>query len=259
METCSHCCIKIKNVTAGYGTIPALENINLHINCGQILAVIGPNGAGKTTLLRAILGEMPYQGSMSFLIRGAPTSRPRIGYVPQKMQFDADTPVTVLDFMALAIARRPAWLSISKKIRARINNALERVAASQLLNRTMSALSGGELQRVLLALALTPQPDILLLDEPASGVDVQGLALFYELVKKLRDTSDISIIMVTHDITGIAVIADRMIILNHRVIADDTPGAILENPSLVNELGPHMWDACSFHHLWRAHQKGIPS
>ena len=118
--TCPHCCTRTEGLTVKLGGSTIIDNIDLHFNCGEVLAVIGPNGAGKTTLLKTMLGEIPYQGRIGFQLAGKPSARPRIGYVPQKLAFDTGSPVSVEDLAASAICRRPVWSGIgaggSKKI-----------------------------------------------------------------------------------------------------------------------------------------------
>lgn len=234
-NTCEHCCTKIENLNVNFGKTSVLEGINLHLNCREILAVIGPNGAGKTTLLRAIIGEIPSQGKINSLVKATPNKTPRIGYVPQKINFDLDSPISVLDLVATTITHNPIWLGINKHIRQETTHILSKVASERLVNKKISELSGGELQRVLLAIAMTPVPDLLLLDEPISAVDAKGISLFYEIVSGLKKEHDISIIMVTHNFTGVIPYADRMILLNRTIIAEGTPKEVLANKK--------MWDA----------------
>lgn len=239
-ETCDHCCVKIQNLSVQFGALSILKDIGLHINCGQLLAVIGPNGAGKTTLLKAILGEIPYAGKIFFRIGGKPNPKPKIGYVPQKLNFDLETPISVEDLLSAAMGRRPVWLKRSVPLSRKIAAALAKVSAEHLIRKPLGELSGGELQRVLLAMAMVPRPDLLLLDEPVSAVDVKGLALFYRIVNDLKKQYDISIIMATHDLAGIAPYADRMILLNHSVVAEGSPKDVLSNTKLLQVFGPSL-------------------
>ncbi len=232
-EACDHCCAKIEDLSVRFGSCSILESVNLHINCKQLLAVIGPNGAGKTTLMRALLGEIPFSGKVVFKVSGSLRQKPRIGYVPQKLHLDADSPISVEDLMASAVSRRSLWLGVSKAKRRKMASALSQVSAEHLLGKKIGELSGGELQRVLLAMAMIPRPDVLLLDEPLSAVDVQGLALFYKIVTDLKKQHDISIIMATHDLTGVAPFADRMILLNRTVLAEGSPSEVLSDRKLV--------------------------
>ena len=227
LNACDHCCTRIENLSVRLQNQLVLDNVNLHVNCREILAIVGPNGAGKSTLLKAILGVVPHSGRIIWQIRGKKQDHPRIGYVPQALDFDHEAPVCVADLLSSAISRRPVWLGIAKRDRQLIEACLDAVSASHLIDKRLGDLSGGELQRVLLCLALTSNPDILLLDEPVSGIDAAGIDLFLAIVKKLRDTLDVAVLLVTHDLLGIAPHANRMLLLNRCVVADGTPAEVL--------------------------------
>lgn len=226
-KACGHCCIRIDKMSVSLGKQLILDRVNLHVNCREILAIVGPNGAGKSTLLKAMLGVVPYSGRIVWQIRGERQERPRIGYVPQTLDFDRGAPVCVADFMACAVSSHPVWLGISRKDRRLIEESLGAVSAAHLIGKRIGDLSGGELQRVLLCLALTSEPDILLLDEPVSGIDAAGTELFLAIVGKLRDTLDVAILIVTHDLLGIAPHANRVLLLNRSVVAEGSPDDIL--------------------------------
>lgn len=242
INACDHCCTKINNLNVRFGDDVILDNVYLHVNCGEVLAVVGPNGAGKTTLLRTILGEIPYQGIIKFRISGHESVKPRIGYVPQRLQFDIGLPLSVADLVVSAISRHPVWLRVNKKLLEKAKDILSLFSVGHLLKRRIGDLSGGELQRVLLAIAMTPDPELLLLDEAGSGVDVKGLSLFYQIVNDLRNKHHIAVILVTHDITGISNYADRMILLNRSVIAEGQPKEVLSNEKLKKAFGPSLLD-----------------
>lgn len=241
-NTCEHCCTKIENLTVKFGYNTVLDNINLHVNCGEVTGVVGPNGAGKTTLLRALLGEIPYQGKIAFRIEGSASQKPKIGYVPQKLQFDLGSPLSVADLAASAISCRPIWAGVRGDLLEKVKGVLSLFSAEHLLKRRIGELSGGEMQRVLLAIAMTPEPQLLLLDEPGSGVDVKGLSLFYQIVRNLRQKHDISVVLVTHDLAGISSYVDRMILLNRSVIAEGEPQDVLSNEKLLKIFGPSLWN-----------------
>jgi zinc transport system ATP-binding protein len=218
------CCTKIENFAVRIGQTEIFKNVNIHVHCGQLTAVIGPNGAGKSTLLRAILGEVAHTGSLHYVdAKGAHTGSPIIGYVPQHLRFDTSSPTSVLDIFMACLTNRPVWLCRPGKIRELVLKDLKRVKAEHLIDRRLGALSGGELQRVLLALALQPLPDLLLLDEPVSGVDQNGLELFYNIVADLRAKEDMAIILISHDLDLVAKYADHVVLLNKEVVCSGTP------------------------------------
>jgi zinc transport system ATP-binding protein len=216
-----------------------LKDVNLHIHCGDLTAVIGPNGAGKSTLLKAILGEIPHVGELTFLdAKDQHTGRPVIGYVPQKLDFDNGSPVSVLDVISALHTRKPVWLSHSKSMRKTALDSMSAVQAEHLVDRRLGALSGGELQRVLLALALDPIPDLLLLDEPVSGIDHNGLMLFYDTVSELRRDYDLSIILVSHDLRLVSQYADRVVFLSDKTVTcTGTPEEVFNNKKVIDMFG----------------------
>ncbi len=224
------CCTKIEDFSVAIGKTRILDNINIHIHCGELTALIGTNGAGKSTLLKAILGEIKHSGVLKYFdAKGDRSGRPLIGYVPQYLDFDLSTPTSVLDLFMACTTNIPSWLASPQKIRNRVIHSLGKVKAEHLVDRRLGALSGGELQRVLLALALDPIPDLLLLDEPVSGIDHNGLELFYNIVSDLRRNYDLSIILVSHDLNLVAKYADRVILLNRTVICNGTPREVFNN------------------------------
>lgn len=217
--TCGLCCTQIKNISVKRGSQCILKNVNLHIHCGELTALIGVNGAGKSTLLKTLLGEIVHTGEIVYTdAKTNLVKKPIIGYVPQKLDFDLSSPVSVLDLFASALSKRPTWLPISKKIRERVKECLRRVEAEYVTYRKLGVLSGGEIQRVLLALALEPIPNILLLDEPVSGIDQNGLKLFYETVDNIKKNYDLSIILVSHDLELVAQYADHVALLDQGTI-----------------------------------------
>ena len=228
---CRLCRIEVDKLTVSFGAQTPLKDVSLHIHCGELTALIGTNGAGKTTLLRALLGQIEYTGTIRHLTSdGRPAADLRTGYVPQQLEFDRSSPVTVMDFMAGSLSRRPVFLGVSKKARERVLAALERTHCAQLADRTLGALSGGELQRVLLALALTPQPDLLILDEPVSGVDQNGMETFYQTVDELKHRNHMAILLVSHDLSVVERYADRVVLMQGTVIKQGSPEVVFDSP-----------------------------
>ena len=228
---CRLCRIEVDKLTVSFGAQTPLKDVSLHIHCGELTALIGTNGAGKTTLVRALLGQIEYTGTIRHLTSdGRPAADLRTGYVPQQLEFDRSSPVTVMDFMAGSLSRRPVFLGVSKKTRERVLAALARTHCDQLADRALGALSGGELQRVLLALALTPQPDLLILDEPVSGVDQNGLETFYQTVDELKHRNHMAILLVSHDLDVVERYADRVVLMQGGVIKQGSPEVVFDSP-----------------------------
>ena len=228
--TCGHsCCLRVQDLTVKIGADTILENISLHAHCGEMIALIGPNGAGKSTLIKTILGQQAYDGVISFSVPGSRNRKAKIGYVPQSPTFDPGDSVTVADLFACCMSKRPAFLGQSKALREKIADCLERVHSENLIDKRVGTLSGGELQRVLLALALEPLPNILILDEPLSGVDVEGMETLMDMLDEIRKTYDLSILMITHDFSMLPRYADQVILLNKRLICQGTPAEVLDS------------------------------
>lgn len=225
------CCTKIENLSVSFGTNKILNNINLHFHCGDLTCIIGPNGAGKSTLLKSLLGEIKHSGKLTYVSNSTKKiSNPVIGYVPQYLTFDLSTPASVLDLFVSCNTNIPVWFYSSKKYRSKVTESLSRVNAEYLIDRKLGALSGGELQRVLLALALDPMPNILLLDEPVSGIDQNGLELFYSILQDVKTKYDLSIILVSHDLDLVAKYADKVVLLKETVLCNGTPKEVFTNP-----------------------------
>lgn len=238
-EGCAHfCCTKIEDFGVSFGTFEVFSHVSLHVHCGELTAIIGPNGAGKSTLLRAVLGEVPHVGTLRFVdADDRHTGYPVIGYVPQYLRFDVSAPTSVMDLFMACLTTRPVWLSSARRFRGRAEESLARVHAAHLMDRRLGALSGGELQRVLLALALNPMPNLLLLDEPVSGVDQNGLSLFYEIVSELRTQEDLAILLISHDLGMVARHADRVVLMNRGVAAAGTPAEVFADPQMEQIFG----------------------
>lgn len=233
MNGCGLHCLKINHIGVKAGDTVLLEDVNLHAHCGELTALIGRNGAGKSTLFKAILGEIRHEGAIEFSGHAGrgPTTRPRIGYVPQSLNVDPGSPATVLDMALAFTSRYPSFLPKRKKAVEPLREHFARFAADGLLDKPVGRLSGGELQRVLLAVATRPQPDLLLLDEPVSGVDNAGLQLFYSQLDRLRATDDMVILLISHDLDYVRRSADRVVLLDRSVLACGTPREVFASPA----------------------------
>ena len=232
--SCGHsCCLRVENLSAKIGSEYILSDVNLHVHCGELVALIGPNGAGKSTFLKAILGQRDYEGIIALSEPGQRSKKPRIGYVPQSPAFDPSDPVSVADLFACCMSKRPAFLGLGKAMRALVLECLERVHGEGLINRRVGTLSGGELQRVLLALALEPLPNILILDEPLSGVDVEGMETLMDMLDEIRKNYDLSILMTTHDFSMLPRYANQVVLIDRGVLIQGDPEAVLGSPEFA--------------------------
>ncbi len=223
------CCLRVQNLNVQIGTTSILKDVNLHVHFGEMMALIGPNGAGKSTFVKAVLGQQDYDGVIAFSSPGQRDRRPKIGYVPQSPAFDPGDPLSVGDLFACCLSKRPAFLGVSKKLREKILDCLDRVHATDLIDKRVGTLSGGELQRVLLAFALEPLPNILILDEPLSGVDVEGMTVLMDMIDEIRKTYDLSILMITHDFSMLPRYADQVALIDHTVRIQGTPKEVLSS------------------------------
>ena len=208
--------LEISGLTLRPGREMLLANWSLNVERGTLHALVGPNGAGKTTLLSAILGLVPFEGR----IVAHWAANGRMAYVPQQFQVDRTLPVTVADFLALTRQRRPVCLGVAGDARKRISLLLDRVGLGGFADRALSAMSGGELRRVLLANALDPLPELLILDEPASGLDETAGRWLDDTLTSLK--GEMTVLMVSHDSEQVRRIADRVTNLTNPPSRNDT-------------------------------------
>lgn len=215
--------VELEHVAVSFGQRTVLNDISLSLAPGRIMTLLGPNGAGKSTLVRVVLGLVkPDRGHLKR------ADGLRIGYVPQKLHLDVTLPLTVDRFMRL----RPGV----KK--SDILPALQRVQAAHLLDAPMQKLSGGENQRVLLARALLNMPQLLVLDEPTQGVDVNGQLALYNLIDTLRHELGCGVLMVSHDLHLVMAKTDEVLCLNHHICCSGTPEAVSVHPEFISMFGP---------------------
>lgn len=231
--------ISFQDVTVSRGNVLILDGVSASVPRGACTAIVGPNGAGKTTLLLALLGEIPYKGSI-YAACNVSGGCSRIGYVPQRLVFDRGIPITVAEFLVLGTQKKPLWFGIRKALKSNALETLASVKAAHLAGRKLGALSGGELQRVLLALALQQEPELLVLDEPAAGVDFQGEHVFCELLDGLREARGFTQLMVSHDLATVTHHATHVICLNRKVAAEGPPRLTLTSATLTAIFGMHM-------------------
>jgi zinc transport system ATP-binding protein len=216
--------LEVSNLSVSLNQQQILKDICFNVYCNETVAVIGPNGAGKTTLFRALLDLIPYTGTVKW------QENIKIGYVPQRLSVDADLPLTVRDFFNLKG-------DISDK---QVNEVLETVSLrdnTKLLSRKLGHLSGGELQRVLIAWALLGKPDVLLFDEPTAGIDVSTEETIYTLLEKIKDKHHLTIMLISHELEVVYKYATNVICLNKKQVCFGPPKEMLDKDSITKLFG----------------------
>ena len=237
-KACGLHCTKINNIGVKIGNEVILKDVSIHIHCGELTVIIGRNGAGKSTLLKAILGEIEHTGDITFMDKKDNiTKKIKIGYVPQSINVEKHMPTTVYDLFASCITHIPVFLRKDKKIYEEIKTHLKIFGAEKLIDKSIGDLSGGELQRVLIAIATKPTPNLLILDEPVSGIDRNGIKEFYNIISKLKTEYDMSIIMVSHDLDLAKKYADKVILLDKQVIKEGKPEDVFKSLEFKNRFG----------------------
>jgi len=237
MDKCNFCCTKLKNISvkSESGT-NILDKVNLHLHCGELTVILGKNGAGKSTLLKAIIGEIKHQGEIAFTSKHINSKKLTIGYVPQKLNLE-NSPISVYDLVCSFSCKKPVFVHKSKTEYNRIKEHLKEMDAEELIDKRVSSLSGGELQKVLIAIATLPYPELLILDEPVSGIDAKGKDVFYKLIDKIKKNHDIAILMVSHDFDKVKKYADKVVLLNKKVLVAGTTQEVFNSEAFSQEFG----------------------
>lgn len=244
INPCGFHCLKINNLGVKFQDQEVLRDINLHVHCGSLNAIIGSNGTGKSTLIRALLGDIAHTGTVEFKdTKDGHMEKLRIGYVPQSINIEKNTPVTVFDLIASYESNMPIFLFKTKKMKDKVLQALKVFEAEDLIDKQVCNLSGGQLQRVLLSMAVMNRPHLLLLDEPVSGIDQNGMELFYETMVYLKEHYDLSILLVSHDLDYVAKYADRVILLDHTIVKQGSVKEVFESKEFENvfAVGEERW------------------
>lgn len=222
----------LQQLTVAFDERVIVDRVDLAIYRGDIITVIGPNGAGKTTLIKAILGiQKHHQGSL--VLQSGLT----IGYVPQHLTLEPTLPLSVRRFMLL-----------SGQPLAGCIDALGRTGVDHLIDASVHHLSGGEKQRLLLARALARKPDLLVLDEPAQGVDINGQAALYDLIRDLRDQFNCGVLMVSHDLHLVMAATDKVICLNQHICCSGYPADISHDPAFIETFGRPVAESLAVYH-----------
>lgn len=217
--------IQATDIGVRFGDRQILNHVGLTLHAGEIVTLIGPNGAGKTTLVRIVLGLLePHTGTV--------WRKPglRIGYMPQRLAIEPTLPITVRRFLQLAAPRDSVG----------IEAALERLKVAHIAGAQLQSISGGELQRVLLARALLRDPQLLVLDEPAQGVDVAGQAELYQLIARISDEQHCGVLMISHDLHLVMSATDQVLCLNHHICCQGRPEKVSNDPAFLELFGPRV-------------------
>jgi zinc transport system ATP-binding protein len=236
--------VELSGIRVAFDRRLALDAVSLTLRRGEIVTIIGPNGAGKTTLLRVVLGlQRPDAGR----IERQPGLR--IGYLPQRLAIDETLPLTVRRFLTLVPGARP-----------RLATALAEVGAGHTLDLPVQTLSGGEMQRVLLARALMREPELLVLDEPVQGVDITGQAELFALIRRIREKRGCGVLLVSHDLHLVMAATDHVICLNHHVCCSGLPEVVSRDPAYRALFGSAVDGFALYaHHHDHSHDGAVPA
>ena len=222
--------LSARGISFAYGRTPVLEDVDLEVRAGEFVALVGPNGSGKSTLLKVLLGSLPASsGTVSVL--GSPPSRLgdrwRIGYVPQRPVLESEVPATVEEIVTAGrLSRRGWWRPLRSDDREFVHHALTSVGLGELTRRPLNELSGGQQQRVFIARAFASEPDLLLLDEPIAGVDAESQRRFRDSLTHLISEHGAGVLLVSHELSAVAPVLDRVVVLKHRVVFDGPPAEL---------------------------------
>ncbi len=206
--------LDVKNLSVKFGDVSVLENVNFSLNKGDILTIIGPNGAGKTVLVKSILGLISHEGIVEFNGRPVLSQLSKIGYVPQRLDFDRTFPITAKELLDL----------VSKKTTSEETKTVcQHLEIENILSKKIGTLSGGQMQRVLIARAVMGGPELLIMDEPTAGVDIGGVKNFYDIVGHLNKEHGMTIILISHEINMVYSLASKVLCLNKQMLCVGTP------------------------------------
>lgn len=235
--------VEVRDLRVVLGGQNVLEGVSLNVPAGQLVALIGPNGSGKTTLLRALVGlQKPASGEIKLFGKPAGAAAlPRIGYVPQRFNVESSFILSVREFLALRLRETRHWFWHSHHhTDERLRASLADIGVEALLDRPLAKLSGGQLQRVLIAFSLLGKPELLLLDEPTAGVDLPGEQTFYELIADIQQRHRLTVMLVSHDLSMVYRHASWVYALNRVVCCQGSPQHVMNADSLKQAYGIHV-------------------
>ena len=219
--------LTVENLGVKFDNNEVLRGLNFFIQKEDVLAIVGPNGAGKSVLLRALLGLVPYSGKINW----APGIK--IGYVPQKFNIDKDLPLSVEEFFKFKEKKLEKIISALKSVGITDEHHIEH----HILKQRLGWLSGGQIQRILIAWSIIDNPDVLLFDEPTAGIDVGGEETIYNLLKKLKDERGFTVLLISHDLNIVYKYANSVICVNKEMVCHGEPNTVLDPASLAKLYG----------------------
>jgi ABC-type Mn2+/Zn2+ transport system ATPase subunit len=231
--------ISVKDLTVSFNQLAVLRDINFDIDAKEVVAIIGPNGSGKTTLLKALIGLLPYDGDIKIYGKNSRLALPKIGYVPQRFSFDKTFPLTAEELLKL---------SQKKPNAKKLTHALKEVEMVDQRHKQIGQLSGGQIQRLLIAQAIINEPEILFLDEPTAGIDVEGEKGFYDLVKHQNEVHGVTIILVSHEVNIVYKYATKVICVNQDLVCFGGPKEAITPETMKKLFGEDVAFPHHHHH-----------
>ena len=228
--------LKVENLDIKFNSDEVIKDLNFSVNQGDVLAIVGPNGAGKSVLFRALLGLIPYSGNVKW------AENLKISYVPQKFSIDRELPLSAEEFLSFKKKSQKEIINVLISVGVGAEHRNEpahqlRHITDHVLKQRLGWLSGGQLQRVLIAWALLDNPDVLLFDEPTSGIDVGGEETIYSMLKKLHSEHNLTMLLISHDLNIVYKYANNVLCLNKEMICYGSPATALDSSALVKLYG----------------------
>lgn len=223
--------LKVENLNVQFNNHKILKDLNFSVNKSDVLAIVGPNGAGKSILFRALLGLIPYSGKITW------SPNTKVSYVPQKFNVETDIPLSVEEFLKFKTKNNEVMLNVLKEVGLSDSQHDDFHLKEHILKQRLGWLSGGQIQRVLIAWAMLDNPDVLLFDEPTSGIDIGGEETIYSLFKKLNNERKMTVLLISHELNIVYKYANSVICLNKELICYGAPNEVLDPASLAKLYG----------------------
>jgi len=225
--------LKVENLSVEFNDHQVIKDLNFSVNKGDVLAIVGPNGAGKSVLFRALLGLIPYFGNINW----APNIK--VSYVPQRFNIDREIPLSVAEFFKFKTTNNEKIINALREVGLSDPQHDDFHLKEHVLKQRLGWLSGGQMQRVLIAWAMLDNPDVLLFDEPTSGIDIGGEETIYNLLKKLNEDHKMTILLISHELNIVYKYATSVMCINKEMICYGAPNEVLDPAALAKLYGGH--------------------